>query len=146
MEHRPAQCLHSHAMSTFALGFALLIASGIVSAADATAFPVKAVEARIRVDAPAGALAVLHVAKCGSAFLPSDMTPAEFAAKHPLGVYVVCDAQANEGTAHATILRYLFHASSNRILVARNIHATLVRRDRSWLIRTWHTSNVDYAP
>lgn len=133
-------------MNTFALGFVLLIATGIVSAADATAFPLKAVEARIRVDAPAGALAVLPIAKCESAFLPAEMTPAEFSAKYPLGVYVVCDAQASDGTAHATVLRYLFHASRNQILVAENVDATLVRRDRSWLIRTWHRSNVDYAP
>jgi len=146
MEHRAAQCLRHHAMKAFALGFVLFVASGVVSAAEATGFPLKAVEARIRVDQPAGALTVLPVAKCGAAFLPPEMTPAEFAAKYPLGVYVVCDAQANEGTAHATVLRYLFHASRNQILVAENIDATLVRRDRSWLIRTWHTSNVDYAP
>ncbi len=128
------------------LGVVLLVASRLVSATDPAAFPLKAVEARLRGEASAGELALLSAASCASPVLPAQMAPTEFDAKYPHGLYIVCDARVSEATAHATILRYLFNASRNQVLAASTIEATLSKRGSSWRVQAWRKTAVGYAP
>jgi len=128
------------------LGVVLLLTCGIAAGVEVETFPLNTIKARLWADVPAGQLTVLPVAKCGASYLPSEMAPAEFAARYPGGVYVVCDARVSDGEAHATILQYLFHASRNEVLVASSVDAVLSKRDRSWIVRTWRVRALDYAP
>ena len=125
---------------------ALLAVCGLASAAEPLDFPLKRIEARLRVEAHGYVPVVLTTPHCTSAAALPAITSPSFPSAYPDGVFVVCDAATSGTRADATILRYLFHASRKEVLVASSIHARLDHRSGAWRLVAWRETYYDYAP
>jgi len=69
-----------------------------------------------------------------------------FPTKYPNGIFVVCDARFSGEHASITVLRYLFHASLGKPLVAEQVQAKLHGSGSTWRVVSWSAKTVDYAP
>jgi hypothetical protein len=123
------------------------IATAATFAAEGAFFPVDAIEARIHQetsdDSPE---AVISVYSCSSAAGAPQVASTEFRELYPQGLYVVCDSTVSSARAKTTVLRFLFNASRNKVLIASSIEADLVRQAGAWRVRGWHKTSYDYAP
>jgi hypothetical protein len=103
------------------------------------------VEARLREQARGNVTAVVTGQTCASASENTEVNNPDFRKLYPEGLFVLCNSSVAGGTAHATLLRYLFNSSQSRVLVASRIEATLLLQSGVWRVTTWRQSFTDYA-
>ena len=123
----------------------LLALVSLVTADGSEAFPIQAVEARLREQAHGAVPAVAIVQSCSFASETPQLKASDFPSLYPRGLYVLCGTKVTGSTAQATLLRYLFNSAQSRVLAASRIEATLLLHAGEWRIHTWRQSFVDYA-
>ena len=70
----------------------------------------------------------------------------DFAALYPNGLYVVCAVNKSGDSGSATVRRLLYHGSLRMVVISEETSVTLRRSHQRWVIKSWTTTAIDYAP